>query len=160
MLRSMLAATPAALLPAVAAAATPVYAGHLIDGVGNAVRAAVTIVVEGTEIRAVEAGYRAPAGGDAVVDLEDATVPPGLWDMHVQLTQEYNRNAHPEGFTLNEGDVAVQCAFCAERMLNAGFTTVPDLVAVPGDPLADIGTLEHVRFVMKEGKAYQDVRQP
>jgi imidazolonepropionase-like amidohydrolase len=30
-----------------------------------------------------------------------------------------------------------------------------DIVAVAGDPLADIRTLEHVGFVMKEGKVYK-----
>ena len=30
-----------------------------------------------------------------------------------------------------------------------------DIIAVAGDPLADIRTLEHVGFVMKEGKVYK-----
>jgi imidazolonepropionase-like amidohydrolase len=129
MLKPTLAAALAALLPAVAGAATLVYAGHLIDGVGNSARAAVTIVVEGTDIKAVEPGYRAPAAGDTVIDLKDATVLPGLWDMHVHLTEEYSRTAQLESFTLNEGDIALHGALFAERTLNAGFTTVRDLGA-------------------------------
>ena len=35
-----------------------------------------------------------------------------------------------------------------------------DIVAVPGDPLADISTLEHVRFVMKNGVVYPAAEQP
>jgi hypothetical protein len=31
-----------------------------------------------------------------------------------------------------------------------------DIIAVKGDPLADIHALEHVGFVMKEGKTYTD----
>jgi imidazolonepropionase-like amidohydrolase len=30
-----------------------------------------------------------------------------------------------------------------------------DIIAVTGDPLADIRVLEHVHFVMKEGKIYK-----
>ena len=123
------AALAAALVPAFAGAATLIHTGHLIDAVGNAARADVTIVVDGTEIKAVEAGYRAPAAGDVVIDLRDATVLPGLWDMHVHLTTEYNRGAQLESFTLNEGDYALQGAAFAERTLNAGFTTVRDLGA-------------------------------
>lgn len=33
-----------------------------------------------------------------------------------------------------------------------------DLVAVDGDPLADVTTMEHVRVVMKGGKVYKDAR--
>ena len=121
MLKSLLAAALAAVLPAAAGAATLVYAGHLIDGVGNAARAEVTIVVDGPKIKAVESGYRPPVAGDLVIDLKDATVLPGLWDMHVHLTSEYNRNAQLESFTLNEGDVAagrVLCRAHAQRRLH------------------------------------------
>ena len=129
MLKSSLAATLVVLLPAAAGAATLVHAGNLIDAVGSAPLAEVTIVVVGTDIQAVEKGYRAPAPGDTVIELKDATVLPGLWDMHVHLTSEYNRNSQLESFTLNEGDIALQGAAFAERTLNAGFTTVRDLGA-------------------------------
>jgi imidazolonepropionase-like amidohydrolase len=30
-----------------------------------------------------------------------------------------------------------------------------DIIAVAGDPLADVSTLENVKFVMKDGKIYK-----
>ena len=117
----------ASCLPFAAGAATLIHAGRLIDAVGASPLTEVTIVVDGTDIKAVEKGYRAPAAGDVVVELKDATVLPGLWDMHVHLTSEYNRNSQLEGFTLNEADVALQGAAFAARTLNAGFTSVRDL---------------------------------
>ena len=38
--------------------------------------------------------------------------------------------------------------------LEAGL--LADVIAVPGDPLADIGVTEHVRFVMKGGQVYRN----
>ena len=116
-------------LPAVAGAATLLHAGRLIDGIGNAAQTEVTVVVEGNKITAVEKGYRVPSAGDSVIELKDATLMPGLWDMHVHITSEYSKNAQLEGFTLNETDVALNGAMYAERTLNAGFTSVRDLGA-------------------------------
>ncbi len=31
-----------------------------------------------------------------------------------------------------------------------------DIVAVNGDPLKDVGVLEHVRFVMKDGSVFKN----
>ncbi|MBS0376587.1 MAG: amidohydrolase family protein [Proteobacteria bacterium] len=129
MLKTLLVATLVAAPLAGAPAATLIHAGHLVDGVANAAQAEVTIVVDGDTITRVEKGYRAPAAGDRVIDLKSSTVLPGLWDMHVHLTSEYSHNSQLEGFTLNEGDVALQGAAYALRTLNAGFTTVRDLGA-------------------------------
>jgi imidazolonepropionase-like amidohydrolase len=117
----------ASSIASVSVAATLIHAGHLIDGVGAQAESEVTIVVDAGTIKAVEKGYRTAAAGDTVIELKDATVMPGLWDMHVHLTSEYNKNAQLQGFTLNEGDVVLEGALFAERTLNAGFTTVRDL---------------------------------
>ena len=127
-LMPVLAATLAALLAAPqAGAATLLHAGRLIDSVGNAPRTEVTVVVEGNTIKAVEAGYRVPAAGDTVINLRDATVTAGWWDMHVHLTSEYSRTAVLDRFTQNEADVALQATVYAERTLLAGFTSARDL---------------------------------
>jgi imidazolonepropionase-like amidohydrolase len=123
----LLAVALALGLPVAVDAATLIHAGRLIDAVGPAPQTEVTVVVDGGKITAIEKGYRAPGAGDTVIDLRDATLLPGLWDMHVHLTSEYNRNAQIEAFTLNEADVALNGAAYADRTLNAGFTTVRDL---------------------------------
>ena len=87
-------------------AATLIHAGRLIDGVSDAVRERVTIVVEGHRIMVVEPGFRAATAGDEVIDLGAATVMPGLMDMHVHLTSEVSRRAEIEAVKKGEADRA------------------------------------------------------
>jgi imidazolonepropionase-like amidohydrolase len=129
MLRRVLACSFAAMAAcsSSAFAATLIHAGRVIDGVADAAASERTIVVEGEKITAVEAGYRTPAAGDRVIDLRNATVMPGLMDMHVHITSEYSARAEVERFTLSDVDSVLQGVQFAERTLLAGFTTVRDL---------------------------------
>lgn len=108
-------------------AATLIHAGRVIDGVSAQASAKQTIVVEQGRIVAVEAGYREAEAGDQLIDLREATVMPGLMDMHVHITSEYSRSSELDRFKKNAADVALDGAMFAERTLLAGFTTVRDL---------------------------------
>jgi imidazolonepropionase-like amidohydrolase len=126
-LPSRLALTGATLLFATFAhAKTLVHAGSLIDGRADTVRRAVTVVIEADRITGIADGYAAPAAGDTVVDLKNATVMPGLMDMHVHLTSEQSATSYSEGFFLNPADEALHSTVYAKRTLLAGFTTVRD----------------------------------
>ncbi|NJL27609.1 MAG: amidohydrolase family protein, partial [Thermoanaerobaculia bacterium] len=76
---------------------------------------------------AVEPGYRAPAAGEAVVELRDHTVMPGFIDLHVHLGSESSPQAYIERFTLEPEDVVLRAAHHARKTLDAGFTTVRNL---------------------------------
>ncbi len=121
------AALVAAAGAADATAATLIHAGRLIDGVADAPRERVTIVVDGDRIRSIEAGFAAPAAGDVVVELADSTVLPGLMDMHVHLTSEQSRRTELDNVKKSEADRAFDSVRFAERTLMAGFTTVRNL---------------------------------
>jgi imidazolonepropionase-like amidohydrolase len=107
---------------------TLIHAGRVIDAVGDRALTERTIVVRDGRIAAIEPGYRAAAGAqDRVVDLRGSTVLPGLMDMHVHLTSEFNRRSEIERFVLDAPDVAIDGVVFAGRTLQAGFTTVRDL---------------------------------
>lgn len=127
-------------------AATVIHAGRMIDAVSDRVASEVTLVVEGDRIVAIEPGYRAPTGGDRLVDLRDATVMPGLMDMHVHLTSEYTRSYELQRYTMSEADRALEAVANGRTTLMAGFTTVRDL--------ADIGqpVMAPVRDAINAGK--------
>jgi imidazolonepropionase-like amidohydrolase len=110
-----------------AQSATLIHAGRVIDGASDTVKTRQTVVVDAGRITAIEAGFRAPAAGDRVVDLRQGTLLPGLFDMHVHLTSEYSKTSEIDGYKKNEGDVAIDGVVFAERTLLAGFTTVRDL---------------------------------
>ncbi len=108
-------------------AATLLHAGRLIDGISNQARERVTVVVEGNQIASIEPGFRAATAQDRVIDLEQATLLPGLMDMHTHLTSQYQRTSELDRFKNDGPDVALESVRYAERTLLAGFTTVRDL---------------------------------
>lgn len=127
--RSTFILVAAVLLAGSTRAATLVHAGRLIDGVSDAARSNVTLVIEGDSITAVRDGFAPPAEGDSVIDLSEATVLPGLMDMHVHLTGEMNPKNYLERVQLNTASFAIRSVEYARRTLMAGFTTVRN----PGD---------------------------
>jgi imidazolonepropionase-like amidohydrolase len=107
---------------------TYLHCGKLIDTKEGKVLTNKTIIVSGKKIVSVENGFVEPKKTeDAVVDLKNKTVMPGLTDMHVHMEMETNPKAYLEEFTLNDADVAFKSLHYAEITLMAGFTTVRDL---------------------------------
>ncbi len=108
-------------------ARTLVHAGTLIDGLAERPLRRATVVIEAGRVVAVEPGFRAPAADEQVVDLANATVLPGLIDLHVHLGTETAPQAYLERFTQNPAEVVLRAAYHARKTLLAGFTTVRNL---------------------------------
>jgi imidazolonepropionase-like amidohydrolase len=136
-MRSLFLALGALLLGCVSAQArTLIYAGKLIDGVQAEARKDVTIIVDGDKIVDVVSGFQAAGKDDKVVDLKNATVLPGLMDMHVHLSSEHSLNSYTDRFFLSTADLTLRASVYAKRTLLAGFTTVRDLGDTDGITIA------------------------
>ncbi|HEY3740498.1 MAG TPA: amidohydrolase family protein [Bryobacteraceae bacterium] len=105
---------------------TVIRAARLIDGTGAAMIAPAMVVVEGDRIVAVGTNLPVPNGA-RTVDLGDATLLPGLIDLHTHLTGD--RRVHWEDALLKStpGRDALWGARNARVTLMAGFTTVRDM---------------------------------
>lgn len=109
-------------------AATLIHAGKAFTSTSDKIRENVTIVIEGNKIEAIKSGFVNGDDSDTVINLKDATVMPGLMDMHVHLSfQHGGPRTYLERFSLNEADYALRAANYAEKTLQAGFTTVRNL---------------------------------
>ena len=108
---------------------TLIYAGNVIDGKSQRAQSNITVRVADGRITAIDGGFTEPGADDAVVDLRDYTILPGLMDMHVHLTGEYSKNSNLNRFTHNAADVAIDAVKHARSTLMAGFTVVRN----PGD---------------------------
>jgi imidazolonepropionase-like amidohydrolase len=132
-----------------AAAATLIHAGELIDGRADRPLGPSTVVVVDGRIDAVERGFREPGPGDLLIDLSDATVLPGLMDMHTHMTSELGPGSYIHRFTMNPPQFTLRGVVNARRTLEAGFTTVRDL-----------GDRDHVTVALRDAIARGEVPGP
>jgi len=128
---------------------TLIHAGTLIDVDAGRAYNDRTIRIVGDTIAAVESGFTMPGTSDTLIDLRQATVLPGLMDMHVHLTGEYSANSNLNRFLLNEADYAFDAAKYARRTLDAGFTVV-----------RNVGDSFNVTIALRKAIAAGDVAGP
>ena len=142
---SWLLSLPALALTALCSAQTPsqpsqpgrtsVHAAHLVDVRSGRLLDDQTLVVSGDRIVAVgPASQVKPQPGDKTIDLGDATLLPGLIDVHTHLTDDTNFDPYDE-LTTTIAKSALIGARNAKVTLQAGITTVRNVGA---DGFADV----------------------
>lgn len=117
----------AILAAATAAAQDPpivIRAGTVVDGRGAVLRN-VTVIVEGTRIRAVETRR----SDTPTYDLSRLTLLPGLIDTHVHLVAHFGRDGRASNEGESEAERALYAMENAYATLMAGFTTVQSIGA-------------------------------
>jgi len=112
-----------------AAKKTILRAGRILNVHTGELKANQAIVIEGEKIAQIAPSSEIKAGpGDTTIDLPDATVLPGLIDMHTHLTFDLNSLGY-QGLGISTAREALHGARNARRTLEAGFTTVRNLGA-------------------------------
>src|SRR6266700_1730120 len=127
---AMLVGTPATTrAQAQAPKRTVIRPGRILDVRTGELRANQAVVIEGEKITQVAPSSELKAGaGDAAIDLPDATLLPGLIDMHTHLTFDLNSLGY-QGLGISTAREALHGARNARRTLEAGFTTVRNVGA-------------------------------
>lgn len=121
-------------VPTALAAPTVVTADRLFDAERGRITSPAVVVVDDGRIVDVNPAVL-PAGAEQV-DLGDMTLLPGLLDMHTHITGDYFTGDNWVTTPVMESapDWAIRGVVFADRTLQAGFTTVRDLGALPGFP--------------------------
>src|SRR3989449_7643289 len=106
-----------------------IRAGRVLNVRTGELRTNQAIAIEGDKIAQIAPSSEiTAASGDTTMDLPDATLLPGLIDMHTHLTFDLNSLGY-QGLSISTAREALHGARNARRTLEAGFTTVRNLGA-------------------------------
>jgi imidazolonepropionase-like amidohydrolase len=119
-------------------------AARLIDGRGGAPLEPAMVRIEGEKIVEVGTQVKIPQGAK-VIDLGNATLLPGLIDLHTHLTDRYGTHWEEALVKTTPGHNALWGAHNARVTLLAGFTTCRDMG--PTWPYVDVD----LRQAIEEG---------
>ena len=124
--------------------------GKLIDGAGGKPLEHAALLVAGERILAVgRQGDVAIPEGTQVIDAPNATLMPGMVDVHVHLAYSDSPNKRAfraEGVDMSYPLMALRAAAHAHKTLRAGFTAVRDLNA-PGGVIIDLRDAVNAGYV-------------
>jgi len=109
-----------------AATLTIIHASEVLTVPGKAPLKEQSIFIESERVVAVKSGYHIQEGA-TLIDLKNVFVLPGLIDLHVHLTSVPEPGGELEDVTDGPADLALIGAVHAERLLNAGFTSILDM---------------------------------
>jgi len=128
-LATLIAMTTTVSAQAPAPKRTVIRAGRVLNVRTGELRTNQAIVIEGDKIaRIAPSSEVTAAAGDTTIDLPDATLLPGLIDMHTHLTFDLNSLGY-QGLSISTAREALHGARNARRTLEAGFTTVRNVGA-------------------------------
>lgn len=152
----MLASATVALAQSVT---TVIRTATMIDGTGN-VRRNVDIHVRDGKIVAIQ-----PSAGRADIDLGSRVLAPGLIDTHVHLGWYINSKGrlHQNNDGDDERTVILNAAGNAQRMLQAGFTTVQSVGGTEDASVRDAvnrGVLAGPRIITSLGSLNENAGSP
>ena len=107
---------------AASAEVTYLTAGSMIDTLDGSTVENPVVEIEDDKIKSVTSGGAIP-GGATIIDLGDATIIPGLADVHAHLSWYATDNAFTF-LTVSHSDEAIRSVVNSKVLLMAGFTTV------------------------------------